>query len=80
MVWLSEQLKRRGLICRADDRLEPVIQLAPPLVITNEEADRCVAIVADAVQALGRKLGTAPAVLPIPAPAPATGDLAVAAD
>ena len=78
MGWLSEQLKRRGLICRADDRLEPVIQLAPPLVITREEADRCVAIVADAIHALGRKLDSAPAMLPMPAPA--AGDMAVAAD
>ncbi|GAB4436099.1 MAG: aminotransferase class III-fold pyridoxal phosphate-dependent enzyme [Chloroflexi bacterium OHK40] len=76
MGWLSEQLKRRGLICRADDRLEPVIQLAPPLVITREEADRCVAIVADAVHALGRKLGTAPVMVALPAAEP----LAVAAD
>ncbi len=80
MGWLSEQLKRRGLICRADDRLEPVIQLAPPLVITKEEADRCVAIVADTIHALGRKLGTAPAVLPMPSSGAAANDLAVAAD
>ena len=62
MVWLSDQLKQRGLICRADDRLEPVIQLAPPLNITQEDADRVVAIVADTIHALGRKLGTAPSI------------------
>lgn len=60
MGWLSDQLKQRGLICRADDRLEPVIQLAPPLVLTRTEADQCVAIVADVIHALGRKLGSAP--------------------
>jgi adenosylmethionine-8-amino-7-oxononanoate aminotransferase len=60
MVWLSDQLKQRGLICRADDRLEPVIQLAPPLNISQEDADRVIAIVADTIHALGRKLGTAP--------------------
>lgn len=60
MGWLSDQLKRRGLICRADDRLEPVIQLAPPLNIPQEDADRAVAIIADAVHALGRKLGSGP--------------------
>lgn len=58
MTWLSEQFLQRGLICRADDRLEPVIQLAPPLNIASEEADQIVAIVADTVQALGRKVGT----------------------
>lgn len=76
MGWLSDQLKRRGLICRADDRLEPVIQLAPPLVLNQEEADRCVAIVADAIHALGRRLGTAPVLVAMPA----VSELAVAAD
>jgi adenosylmethionine-8-amino-7-oxononanoate aminotransferase len=76
MGWLSDQLKGRGLICRADDRLEPVIQLAPPLVITRDEADRCVAIVAEAVHALGRRLGSVPLMMSMPAP----GERAVAAD
>lgn len=60
MAWLSDQCKRRGLICRADDRLDPVIQLAPPLNIPEEDADQVVAIVADVIHALGRKLGTQP--------------------
>jgi adenosylmethionine-8-amino-7-oxononanoate aminotransferase len=30
--FLSGELYRRGLICRADDRGDPVIQLAPPLI------------------------------------------------
>lgn len=68
MGWLSDQLKQRGLICRADDRLEPVIQLAPPLILTREEADRCVRIVTEAVYALGRKLGSTPTVFAINPP------------
>jgi adenosylmethionine-8-amino-7-oxononanoate aminotransferase len=60
MGWLSDQFKRRGLICRADDRLDPVIQLAPPLNIPQGDADEVVAIVADVIHALGRKLGTQP--------------------
>jgi adenosylmethionine-8-amino-7-oxononanoate aminotransferase len=60
MAWLSDQFKRRGLICRADDRLDPVIQLAPPLNIPQEDADQVVAIVADVIHALGRKMGTQP--------------------
>ncbi|MEI7768689.1 MAG: aminotransferase class III-fold pyridoxal phosphate-dependent enzyme [Chloroflexales bacterium] len=76
MGWLSDQLKRRGLICRADDRLEPVIQLAPPLVLTQAEADRCVSIVAEAIQALGRRLDSTPAMIAMPTPAPQ----AIAAD
>ena len=35
--FLSGELYRRGLICRADDRGDPVIQLAPPLVADTEQ-------------------------------------------
>jgi len=34
--YLSGELYRRGLICRADDRGDPVIQLAPPLICGPE--------------------------------------------
>ena len=43
--FLSGELYRRGLICRADDRGDPVIQLAPPLIADTEQfeeiARRC---------------------------------------
>jgi adenosylmethionine-8-amino-7-oxononanoate aminotransferase len=35
--FLSAELYRRGLICRADDRGDPVIQLAPPLICGPEQ-------------------------------------------
>ena len=35
--FLSEKLYERGLICRADDRGDPVVQLAPPLVCDTEQ-------------------------------------------
>jgi adenosylmethionine-8-amino-7-oxononanoate aminotransferase len=35
--FLSGELYRRGLICRADDRGDPVIQLSPPLVCDTEQ-------------------------------------------
>jgi len=35
--FLSGELFRRGLICRADDRGDPVIQLAPPLICDTEQ-------------------------------------------
>ena len=35
--FLSGELYRRGLICRADDRGDPVIQLAPPLTCGSEQ-------------------------------------------
>jgi adenosylmethionine-8-amino-7-oxononanoate aminotransferase len=37
--FLSGALFDAGLICRADDRGDPVIQLAPPLIIGQEEFD-----------------------------------------
>jgi len=43
--FLSPQLYRNGLYCRADDRGEPVIQLAPPLTIGRNEIDEIVKIV-----------------------------------
>jgi adenosylmethionine-8-amino-7-oxononanoate aminotransferase len=35
--FLSGELFRRGLICRADDRGDPVIQVSPPLIAGPEE-------------------------------------------
>jgi adenosylmethionine-8-amino-7-oxononanoate aminotransferase len=35
--FLSGELYRRGLICRADDRGDPVVQLAPPLIAGSEQ-------------------------------------------
>jgi adenosylmethionine-8-amino-7-oxononanoate aminotransferase len=37
--FLSGRLFEAGLICRADDRGDPVIQLSPPLVATREDLD-----------------------------------------
>ena len=37
--FLSQALYDAGLICRADDRGDPVIQLAPPLTIGPAEFD-----------------------------------------
>jgi len=37
--FLSLELYRRGLICRADDRGDPVIQLSPPLIAGPEQFD-----------------------------------------
>jgi adenosylmethionine-8-amino-7-oxononanoate aminotransferase len=35
--FLSGELYRKGLICRADDRGDPVIQLSPPLIADTEQ-------------------------------------------
>jgi adenosylmethionine-8-amino-7-oxononanoate aminotransferase len=37
--FLSQALFEAGLVCRADDRADPVIQLAPPLICTQEHFD-----------------------------------------
>jgi hypothetical protein len=37
--FLSKALFDAGLYCRADDRGDPVIQLAPPLIIGQKEFD-----------------------------------------
>ncbi len=42
--FVSAELYRRGLICRSDDRGDPVIQLAPPLIAGQEQFDEMEAI------------------------------------
>jgi adenosylmethionine-8-amino-7-oxononanoate aminotransferase len=37
--FLSPRLFEKGLICRADDRGDPVVQISPPLVATQKEFD-----------------------------------------
>jgi adenosylmethionine-8-amino-7-oxononanoate aminotransferase len=37
--FVSGELYKQGLICRADDRGEPVVQLSPPLIADSEEFD-----------------------------------------
>ena len=45
--FLSPRLFERGLICRADDRGDPVVQISPPLVAGEEEFDQIVSILGD---------------------------------
>jgi adenosylmethionine-8-amino-7-oxononanoate aminotransferase len=42
--FLSTELYKRGLICRADDRGDPVIQLSPPLIAGPEHFEEIVGI------------------------------------
>ena len=42
--FLSPRLLELGLICRADDRGHPAIQISPPLVAGQEEFDRIVEV------------------------------------
>ena len=45
--YVSPEMFRRGLICRSDDRGDPVVQLAPPLISTREDIDFMVSILRD---------------------------------
>jgi adenosylmethionine-8-amino-7-oxononanoate aminotransferase len=45
--FLSGRLFERGLICRADDRGDPVIQISPPLVAGQAEFDEITGILGD---------------------------------
>jgi adenosylmethionine-8-amino-7-oxononanoate aminotransferase len=48
--FLSKRLFEAGLICRADDRGDPVIQISPPLVAGQEEFDKIASILGDVLQ------------------------------
>jgi adenosylmethionine-8-amino-7-oxononanoate aminotransferase len=45
--FLSNRLFEKGLICRADDRGDPVVQISPPLVAGQAEFDEIVGILGD---------------------------------
>jgi adenosylmethionine-8-amino-7-oxononanoate aminotransferase len=45
--FLSPRLFERGLICRADDRGDPVVQISPPLIAGPAEFDEIVTILGD---------------------------------
>jgi adenosylmethionine-8-amino-7-oxononanoate aminotransferase len=45
--FLSPRLFERGLICRADDRGDPVVQISPPLVAGEEEIAEIVGILGE---------------------------------
>ncbi len=45
--FVSPQMFERGLLCRADDRGDPVIQISPPLVAGQGEFDQIAGILGD---------------------------------
>ncbi|MGC8472747.1 MAG: aminotransferase class III-fold pyridoxal phosphate-dependent enzyme, partial [Acidimicrobiales bacterium] len=54
--YLSPALFDAGLICRADDRGDPVIQLSPPLIIGHEEIDLIVQILRGVLSEAQRRI------------------------
>jgi adenosylmethionine-8-amino-7-oxononanoate aminotransferase len=57
--FLSSRLFECGLICRADDRGEPVVQISPPLVADTHEFDEIVGILGDVLSEAWEKIGSA---------------------
>jgi adenosylmethionine-8-amino-7-oxononanoate aminotransferase len=55
--FLSAELFERGLICRADDRGDPVIQISPPLVADQAEFDEIAGTLGDVLAEAGRRVG-----------------------
>ena len=53
---LSAEIFRGGLICRADDRGDPVLQLAPPLIAGPEQFEEIRAVLRPALEAASRRL------------------------
>ena len=58
--FLSPRLFEAGLICRADDRGDPVVQISPPLVAGEEQFDEIVGILGDVLTEAWDRLGRPP--------------------
>ena len=54
--FLSPELFERGLICRADDRGDPVIQISPPLIAGQAEFDELVQILGGVLEEAWEKI------------------------
>ena len=54
--FLSGELYRRGLICRADDRGDPVIQLSPPLIAGPQQFEEIEAILRPVLAEAGERM------------------------
>jgi adenosylmethionine-8-amino-7-oxononanoate aminotransferase len=54
--FLSGELFKRGLICRADDRGDPVIQLSPPLIAQPEHFEEIEGVLRPVLEEASRRL------------------------
>ncbi|HEY3728015.1 MAG TPA: aspartate aminotransferase family protein [Solirubrobacteraceae bacterium] len=54
--FLSGELYRRGLICRADDRGDPVIQLSPPLIAGTKQFEEMEAVLRPVLTEAGDRM------------------------
>lgn len=58
---LSAELYRRGLICRLDDRAEPIVQIAPPLVGDVGMFEEIAAILRQGLEVAAERVAELPA-------------------
>jgi adenosylmethionine-8-amino-7-oxononanoate aminotransferase len=54
--FLSPALFEKGLICRADDRGDPVVQISPPLIATQKEFDEIAGTLGEALAEAWRRI------------------------
>jgi adenosylmethionine-8-amino-7-oxononanoate aminotransferase len=54
--FLSTELYRRGLICRADDRGDPVVQLSPPLIAGPKQFEEIEAVLRPVLTEAGQQM------------------------
>jgi adenosylmethionine-8-amino-7-oxononanoate aminotransferase len=57
--FVSPELFKRGLICRADDRGDPVVQISPPLVAGPEEFEFIASTLAGVLEEAGERMQVA---------------------
>jgi adenosylmethionine-8-amino-7-oxononanoate aminotransferase len=57
--FLSPELFKRGLICRADDRGDPVVQISPPLVAGTDEFEKIVEVLGGALEEASERMSIA---------------------
>jgi adenosylmethionine-8-amino-7-oxononanoate aminotransferase len=55
--YLSGELYRRGLICRTDDRGDPVVQFAPPLIADTEQFEEIADVMRPVLEEASRRIG-----------------------
>ncbi len=54
--FLSGELYRRGLICRTDDRGDPIVQLSPPLIAGEEQFEEIESILRPVLAEAGERM------------------------
>jgi adenosylmethionine-8-amino-7-oxononanoate aminotransferase len=54
--FVSPRLFERGLLCRADDRGDPVVQISPPLVAGQPEFDKIAGTLGDVLEEAGQRM------------------------